>query len=329
VGDVLKQELERLGVRRPEVLVGLSRAQVDVSTLELPPATDDELPELVQNQVLRDAGDIADEGVVDFVPLNTAGDEGRRVFAFIVERRTLDQIKQVCGAASAKPVAVVYRPLACVTLLQRIVRQSQQTMILATVQGSEADLSIIRHGRLVYTRTARLGNTETVEAAANRLALEVQRSLAAASLAPDAEDQHLYVFGSLDTGEPLVEQLAEKLSCPVSLLDPLRHDHVEGAARYDASRVAPLLGMVHQHVAGEHPIDFLHPRQPPAAPNPWRRIGGYAAVAALLLLCFGYWQWTKRAQANEQLEKLRNSLRTTTRNLEKVQQKQRLSLIHI
>jgi hypothetical protein len=324
VSDVLKQEVQRLGVRKPKVVVGLNRAQVDVSTLELPPATDDELPELVMNQVLRDAGDLADEGVVDFVPLSGTGEEARRVFAFIVERGALEHVEQVCAEASAKPVAVVYRPLACVTLLQRVVPQSQQTMILATVQGNQADLSIVRHGQLIYTRTARLGSTETVEAAADKLAVEVQRSLAAASLTPDAEDQHMYVFGALDSGEPLVELLADKLSVPVSLLDPLRHDHIEGLVRESASRVAPLLGMVHEHFADGHPIDFLHPKQPPSPPNPWRRVGGYAAVAAALLLCFGYWQWNERAKANEELGELRDSLRTLTKQVEKVQQKQRV-----
>ena len=325
-GEVLRQELERLGVRKPQVLVGLNRAQVDVVPLELPPASDAELPELVLNQVLRDAGDIADEGVVDFVPLDSASDQARRVFAFIVDRGTLDQVKQVCEHAKAKPVAVVYRPLACVTLLQRMVPQSQRTMILATLQGHEADLSIVRHGRLVYTRTARLGDTESVEAAAEKMTIEVQRSLAAASLTPGAEDQHMYVFGSLEGSERLVELLADKLSIPVSLLDPLRNDQVVGAVPGNANRITPLLGMVHEHFADGHALDFLHPKQPPPPPNHWRRIGGYAAIAALLLICFGYYQWNARAKADEDLDKLRSSLKTLTKKLEKVQQKQRVVL---
>ncbi len=325
-GEVLRQELERLGVRKPDVLIGLSRSQVDVAPLELPPASDSELPELVLNQVLRDAGDIADEGVVDFVPLDTASDQARHVFAFIVDRGTLDQVKQVCEQAKAKPVAVVYRPLACVTLLRRIVPQSQQTMILATVQGGEADLSIVRQGRLAYTRTARLGDMESVEAAAQKLTIEVQRSLAAASLTPGAEDQHMYVFGSLEGSERLVELLADNLGVPVSLLDPLRNDPITGAVPENASRIAPLLGMVHEHFADGHPLDFLHPKQPPPPPNHWRRVGGYAAVAALLLICFGYYQWNARANADADLDKLRGSLKTLTKKLEKVQQKQRVVL---
>ncbi len=321
-GEVLQQELRRLGVRKPQVLVGLNRSQVDIVPLELPPANDAELPELVLNQVFRDAGEAAEEGVVDFVALDAEGEQSRHAFAFIVEQGTLDHVKQVCDQASARLIAVVYRPLACVSLLQRVVPQSQRTMILATVQSNEADLSITRHGRLVYTRTARLGDCETAEATAEKLVVEVRRSLAAASLTAGAEDQHMYLFGALEDSERLVELLAEQLSIPVSLLDPLRNDRIEGAAPENASRVASLLGMVHEHFAGAHPLDFLHPKQPPSPPNYWRRFGGYAAAAAVLLACVGYIQWNSNARKTEELNDLRGSLKTLTERLEKVQQKQ-------
>jgi hypothetical protein len=84
--------------------------------------------------------------------------------------------------------------------------------------------------------------------------------------------------------------------------------------------------MVHEHFADGHALDFLHPKQPPPPPNHWRRIGGYAAIAALLLICFGYYQWNARAKADEDLDKLRSSLKTLTKKLEKVQQKQRVVL---
>ena len=73
-GDLLRDELQRLGVRRPDLLVALGRGSVDVIPLQLPPAGDNELPTLVANQVVRDAGDMTESGVIDLC----AARHGRR-----------------------------------------------------------------------------------------------------------------------------------------------------------------------------------------------------------------------------------------------------------
>ena len=70
-------------------------------------------------------------------------------------------------------------------------------MVLITLHDREADLSIVRNGHLLYTRTARLVETNNLGDIAAQLAVEVRRSLAAASLTADPEEQHLYVFGAL------------------------------------------------------------------------------------------------------------------------------------
>ncbi len=71
---------------------------------------------------------------------------------------------------------MVYRPLSSVTLLQRLVPQSRRTMVLITLHDREADLSIVRNGHLLYTRTARLVETNNLGDIAAQLAVEVRRS---------------------------------------------------------------------------------------------------------------------------------------------------------
>ena len=110
-GDLLRDELQRLGVRRPDLLVALGRGSVDVIPLQLPPAGDNELPTLVANQVLRDAGDITETGVIDYVALDTAEGQPREVFAFAVDGATMEQVLSESAKAGLTPCAVVYRPL--------------------------------------------------------------------------------------------------------------------------------------------------------------------------------------------------------------------------
>ena len=173
-GDVLLAELQRLGLRRLDLVVALGRGSVDVIPLQLPPAGDDELPVLVANQVMRDAGEIAETGVVDYVAIPADADQPRTGFAFAVDAATIEQVNAEAAKAALKPSAIVYRPLASVTLLQRVVPQSQQTMILVTLHDREADISIVRGGGLAYTRTARLSETRNVGDIAAQLAVALK-----------------------------------------------------------------------------------------------------------------------------------------------------------
>lgn len=321
-GEVLRDELRQLKLHRVELVVALGRGSVDVVPLNTPPAGDDELPTLVSNQVMRDAGEIAETGVVDYVALPAIGNEPRTGFAFCVESTTLDEIAREVGKASLKPVEIVYRPLASITLLRRVVSKSQRTMILVTRHNREADISIVRGSTLVYTRTARLGETTNIGDIASQLAMEVRRSLAAASLVPDEEDQHLYMFGALQETEQLVHELAEELSLPASLLDPLRVERVEGSTPEAVGRLAPLLGMVYDHYGQSHAVDFLHPKEPPIPPNPWRRAAAYAAVVLVLLGVGGYKLWESRQASNQQIAEMKTELQKTLTHLGKIREKQ-------
>lgn len=321
-GEVIASEMKRLGLRRVELLVALGRASVDVIPLQLPPASDDELPILVANQAMGDAGEIAESGVVDYVAIPAAPGEPRSGFAFAVDEGMMDQVAAEAAKASLKPAAIVYRPLASLTLLRRVVTTSQRTMILVTLHDREADISIVRGKGLVYTRTARLSETPNISDTASHLAIEVRRSLAAASLTPNEEEQHLYLFGALAETEQLVQELAEELSLPASLLDPLRAERVEGSTPEGVGRLAPLLGMIYDHYGKSHAVDFLKPKKPPAPPNLWRRIASYAAIVLVLLAAGGYTLREQQQESAEEIAHMETELQKTLSHLSKVQEKQ-------
>jgi hypothetical protein len=130
------------------------------------------------------------------------------------------------------------------------------------------------------------------------------------------------MFGALQETEQLVQDLAEELSLPASLLDPLRTEQVEGPTPESVGRLAPLLGMVHEHYGNSHAVDFLHPKEPPPPPNYLRRAGLYAAMALVVLAIGGYMMWDARAKTNEEIADLKNSLKKTTQRLDKIKQKQ-------
>jgi len=320
-GQLLNAELARLGIRKAEAVVALNRRQVDVLPMELPPASDDELPTLVSNQVLRDGGDLAESGLIDFVALDDPEGQSRHVFAFVVESTVMDDVQQQCTAAGLKVTSVVYRALASVSLLQHLVPAADRVMVLVTLHDLEADLSIVQHGRLIFTRTARLSETRNLGELARQLSIEARRSLAAASLTVDAEQQHLYLFGSLEQSEQLVQQLADELALPASLLDPLQGFDATDVPPLELGRVAPLLGMVQSHFQQTQSVDFLNPKQPPTPPNIVRQAIGYVIVAAVLLTAGIYYLLDMRQQETAEIERMQASLKKVVVKLDKVKEK--------
>ncbi len=322
VGETIVQILDTLSVRKVDLVVGLSRVQVDVLPLHLPPASDEELPVLVNNQVVRDAGELAESGVIDFVPTDGDDEDGRSVFAFIVESGTIESIQAECTRASLKPQAILYRPLASIALLRHVVRSSTQTMTVVTLHNQEADVSIVRGDRFVYTRTVRLGKSDNVSDLARKLVVEIRRSLAAASLATDSEDQHIYLFGSRRQEESLVQKLADSMDLPVSLLDPMQTETQLSPMPEQVSCLTPLLGMVMEYDQKKYLLNFLDPKKPPAPPNYWRRAAIYGAAALVVVAVGAYRLWEERAASADELAQLQRSLKHVSGQLQRVKKSQ-------
>ena len=62
----IQEELTRQKIRKPAVVIGVARAQVDMCSISLPPASPAELPQMVRNEVARQFGELSDTAVVDF-----------------------------------------------------------------------------------------------------------------------------------------------------------------------------------------------------------------------------------------------------------------------
>ena len=71
-GERISEELNRLKIRKPTLVIGIARAQVDVCSASLPPATDSELPTMVRNEAARQFGELPETAVIDFDLIHAA-----------------------------------------------------------------------------------------------------------------------------------------------------------------------------------------------------------------------------------------------------------------
>ncbi|MDZ7617712.1 MAG: hypothetical protein U1E05_11945, partial [Patescibacteria group bacterium] len=111
--------LAQRGIARLPVIGVVGRSEVELRLLSLPPAPEDELPDLVRFQAGREFPSLETDAALDFVPLDDAADQPRRVLAAVLKPGVADRFARICGAAKLSLARLVFHPAAATSLLLR------------------------------------------------------------------------------------------------------------------------------------------------------------------------------------------------------------------
>ncbi|MEE3371188.1 MAG: hypothetical protein VX346_17780 [Planctomycetota bacterium] len=318
--DLLAADLEDLPTGRARLLLGVPRCQVDVTYLDLPPAKDDELPELVNHQMAMAATDTGEDRILDFLPIDTPGDDARRVCAVSIHPALAETMQQECKQLTLKPESLAFQPTATAQLFHRLTPQIEEPLLLVNLVDRDVDLMLCEQGTVHYTRGF-VVSTDTPTEIAEQLAVEIRRTLAVAP-AESQSVSHIYLFGTLAEHDLLVRHLTEALDLPVSLLNPfdtLPEDHEPRAG--DVGRFAPLLGMLQEAAFGEQALDFAHPRETPQPASPWRKAVFYGTAASILLSIGASWVYLEQQEDAAQIAALKSRADKYQRQLQQVASK--------
>jgi len=316
---------------RARILVALPRSAVELLYLTAPPASDEELPELVANQAEQQSPAISEQTLLDFVP--AAGDAGspRLVLVAALADDEQQRIRSRLAAAGLTPQRIVLRPLAGASLFRRLISATDQTCLLINRVGQDLAFNVIAPGRLGFTRTVRLPEQVSDEEVADRLVAEAKRTVLAAPREHVGDEgiRKIYLFGRQADYESAANDIGYELSLPVEVLDPL--DAVEApdaAAPSQPEQFAPLLGVLFDELAGSHPIDFLNPRRPPHPWARWRTAAVAAGGLALIAAALGLYVWSSLAEVNADNQRLAARLRDLNETARKAaKQKARIEAI--
>ena len=147
--------------------------------------------------------------------------------------------------------------------------------------------------RVAMLRTVRTPSRNDVDALSRALLGEIRRTMAAAqNQLTGHRVERIVLCGAGPVAETFKKSVEAKLSCDVELFDPfsglqVAGELVENKPAY-SGRFAPLLGMLADEAASAaHGIDFLHPREKPTPPSPWRKNGVYAALGVSVCVAIG------------------------------------------
>ncbi len=313
IGRQLAAGLAAHRIRSGNALVGVGRTSIELKLFSLPPAPDDELPEMVRFQAPREFTSWGEGWPLDYVPLVGEPDQQRTVLAATISPEVVKQITETCQVAGVKPEHLVLRACAAASLLMRAKKvDGAEPQLLIDLLADELDLTVTISGRVVFTRTARLPN-EALSTAdiAKPLVSEVRRTLGAAQNQLGGQKvERVWLCAGSDEQLELARNLSESLNLPTELFDPFADlpttGHLELTNAAHRGRFAPVLGMLLDAGAGEaQAIDFLKPKRRAEKPSQRPRVMAYATAALVAVTLFGGWYWYHLSALDQQIADLK------------------------
>ena len=312
VGERIAAALAARAVGRIDALVAVSRSDVEMRQFSLPPAPDEELPELVRFQAMREFGALEDDWPLDFVPLDGLPDQPRKVLAAAVDPQLVERMRQTCQTAGVKPRRMILRPGAAASLLCRHRDTDDgKVRLLVDVLADEADLTVIVDRKAVFVRTARLsGDPLEVAEHARVLLAEIRRTMVAAqNQLGGRRIDSISVCGSGPRNTALAARIEKELLTPTSSFDPLSGltlgRELRSAPPDRPDRFAPLLGMVLDELdRTPHAIDFLNPRRPPRPVSQRKKYATAGLAVAFVVALLMLWDHLEKRALEREIQDL-------------------------
>ncbi|MFT3879741.1 MAG: hypothetical protein QM703_08780 [Gemmatales bacterium] len=286
-GARLKERLASVGFKGTSAVIALSHDAMTCREVRHPQIPSEELPAIVQFQVLKESSLPADDAIVDYIPLAQPLSTGEHRSLTYVVRSAVKFCETMCEAAGLKLLAVVPRAVALLAGVSKEKADPAQAVGYACSNS----FFVVHHGELIFNRS--MGTPYDVE----ELISELRRSIAG------YENQaHMPVLSHVclaGNEVPLeAQKQLETFRIPVRMYDP--YQGIVGADRLVGHGDYAVACGAAQTIKAfkKAPVEFLSPKQVVVKPNRTRSyaiIGG-TAVAALALLIWGvYWMMTSSA----------------------------------
>ncbi|MFN9182508.1 MAG: hypothetical protein ACK6DN_05415 [Planctomycetota bacterium] len=323
--DSLLGELKlRLRAKNSRAILVLSRGDVEEFEATLPPASDAELAELVINEAHKHLAN-ADEARLDYLEVERAPDQTRRLSIFALPQPAFAKqqaaIKQQGWTLSSLPI----RHVAAASLLRKQVDlSSQPRSILVNLNRNDIELLIFEFERIILVRTISFAADNDPVALAERLAIEIQRSLmvtAKAEAEQTATPDQIYIFGQESEQRPLADRLTANLQLATTILNP-----IEAFVAFpkdlpsELHHFTGLLGSLIEEPA-DRTIDLLNSKcgRPK---SPWLRRGlFYGGAAAAALVGTVWWAFDQVSQIQDSNADLKRQLTKLEKQLEQLEDK--------
>lgn len=280
----------KIGVKR--AILSVPRDQVVLNTLNLPPMPPEEMPAIVQFQVVKELPFSADQATLDFAVCGVYEPKApSSVLVAAVRNEDLNYYTKVCSEAGLHVLSIGLRPYSnLVAILSNAPDLAAKNVLLVEVGPQLTEIDIIKKGVLSFSRSASVSLTDIAAEAGeaykdSRIAgpavkerepddvsakvvsammVEIIRSYEAyRATDPTISLDQIVVCGSSGIEPQLAQALAARFATMAELFAP---DRALGLTAQRARELrgfsaAVGLSMGHSRKGLDH-IDFLHPKKP-------------------------------------------------------------------
>ncbi len=317
VGAFIREAMRQSGLGAKHAVMAVPRDQVFVNTLTLPPTPADDLPALIQFQVVKELPFSAEQATIDFAI--AAGHDPKSPSVALVAAARDDVVafyKQVAQEAGLTLERIGLRPYANFrAVLASMPELSARTVLMVEAGPVHTEISVIQGGSLVFSRAAllplpgldrpegesvldsRIASMPVIDAeqdeisreAVGKLMVEIIRTFEGyRATSSHTNIDQIMVCGSTGLEPELSQSLAARFAARAQLFMPDRPLDLSQQRAKELRGFSAALGLAIGH--GGPPLEsfnFLAPKKPISKRTRQLRKAPAAVMAAVLLIGAG------------------------------------------
>lgn len=307
LGSLLAAEMTKHKVHRGEVLISLSRSQVESRVVSLPPAPDEELPSMVRFVCGQELPNIREDWLLDFLPLDDDASAARRVLVVAIDPAVLASVSAVATAAGLRPKLTSLRTLGLLAY-----HGQSAARIVVALAGQDLDVLFALRGRPEILRTTKL---PAAAAQSRFIVAEVKRTLAAIRNRGgglEVGQAEVLIVPGEDMPDGLADQLGMACDLPCEVIEPAEAIGLSRGSSLEAHGdlgLSGMLGLLAMAAREERlAIDLLAPRQPPKPPSRARPAALAVGAAIALVIFLGVMAWQQLSSLDAEIARLQGEL---------------------
>ncbi|MDR3199438.1 MAG: hypothetical protein LBU34_16335 [Planctomycetaceae bacterium] len=317
--NILKEE--RIG--SCSLLLCLDRSKIELLYQTLPPCSEQEIPVLLKNQVLRELSGFSEHDPLDYLVLGNAAEENLRILAATIPLSYRQLLVRSFRSINCSPQRIGLKSLAITELMfhSEAVPENFEPGLVIHVVENEVDFILVEGKQILSVRSIRLPDQLRFAEIVEKIAAETERTVMISDDRVTGQPiKKIILFGGEEDWGLLVQVLTEQ-NLEVSVVNPFRVSGVHTAAIPDQPECfAPHLGLLfEQQTLPKNSIDFLHPKEAPKPANYFRSV--FLAVVLLGVCCFGFYYWNREVVRNmeEELVRVKEEHQKVAAQLQQVQ----------
>lgn len=285
-----------------DVVVG--RRDVEIREIGLPPAPDNELPEMVRFTARNEFTQVSDSTLLDFAPLRGDAENPRTVIAATLHAEAATVANGLASGLGLRLKRILVRPW-CVA--HSVVHQLNPEHICLLVEdvGESVEMTLWNEGHLMLTRTFRTGES-TDESAQTAIADELQRTLMVSARAKAGRVvDDLVVIG--DSSRLSLEQ-NKNFPKIIRVVPASTRSHAGKGSGRDAVFSAHRGALNFLEKPAGDMLDFQNPRRVVKKQTDWKRVGLWASAAVIIVLGSLIGAWLMLASQSRTIARMESEL---------------------